>query len=100
MLVPEVKELFRCGIQHFTQFEYHIEGNSDFTKLDGTDMAAVNISQLGQLQLGEFFALAVINHIETELFIKLAVLAFHDVSPPHSLSLKFSGRRINPVEIS
>ena len=82
MLIPEVKELFRCGVQHFTQFEYHIERNSDFTKLDGTDMAAVNISQLGQLQLGEFFALAVINHIEAELFIKLAVLAFHDVSPP------------------
>ena len=61
---------------------FHVVSGEDGHVSEGELAVAVNISQLGQLELGKFFAFSVINHIEAELFIKLAVFVFHDVSPP------------------
>ena len=67
--IPEVKKLFRRDLQHLAQLEDHIEGNAHIAQLDGADVAAVDVHKLRELELGEPFALAVVDHIQPEPLI-------------------------------
>ena len=72
--VSEIKQLLWRDLQHLAELEDHVEGNAYVSQLNGADMTAVDVHQLGQLELGELFPLPIKNHIQTEFSIQLLVL--------------------------
>ena len=67
--ISEIKQPVRRDLQNLAQLEGHIKGNAHVSQLNGADMAAVNIHQFRQLQLGHFLALAIIYNIQAKLLI-------------------------------
>ena len=79
--VPKVKQVSGLDLQHLTQPKDHVKGHAHIAQLNGADMAPVDLRKLRQLQLGELFPLAVIDHIQAKLFIKRFILFFHSDHP-------------------
>ena len=75
--VSEIKQLLWRDLQHLAELEDHVEGNAYVSQLNGADMTAVDVHQLGQLELGELFPLPIKNHVQTEFFIELLVFFPH-----------------------
>ena len=50
-LVPEIKKGLRAYLKHLAELEHNVERNADVAKLDGADMAPVNIDKLRKLKL-------------------------------------------------
>ena len=76
----EIKQLLRRYLQHFTEFENHIERNAYIAKFDSTDMASVYVGHFGQFHLGQSLLLAIIDHLQTKLLIILLVLLLHNLT--------------------
>ena len=77
LLVPEIKKGLRAYLKHLAELEHNVERNADVAKLDGADVAPVNIDKLRKLKLRELFSFSVINDVQTEFFLQLFVLRFH-----------------------
>lgn len=80
-LVPEIEKVLRAYLQHIAELEHDVERNADVAKLDGADMAPVNIDKLRKLKLRELFSFPVINDVQTEFFVQLFCIPLSCVSP-------------------
>lgn len=85
--IPEVKELLWCDIQNFTQFKNNIKGDSHFPRLNGTDMASINLGKLC-LKQREHFSFTIVDDVESELFIRVTVFFFRMILPTYVFSLE------------
>ena len=79
-LSTEIKEFFGGDFQHLAELEEYVKRYSDIAQLDRADVAAVNVHQFSQLELGEALAFAVENYIKAKLFILMLVSRFHTIT--------------------
>ena len=85
-LLSEIEQLLWRDFQHLAKLENHVKGYAHVAKLDGADVASVNIHQLRKLKLGQLFSLAIIHYIQAELFVIRFILRLHAPTPlPHIL---------------
>lgn len=78
--ITEIEKLFGCDLQNLAQLKHHIERNANVAQLNGADVTAVDLHQLRKAHLGQPLALAVIYHVQAELFVITLVFLFHIVT--------------------